>query len=58
MEKMWLAARAHSIHKFKYFFDKVLVASLGIESTPSIPWASMFCDDIKCDYIKNNLAAC
>jgi hypothetical protein len=30
-KNMWPAARAHSPHKFKYFFDKVLATSPGME---------------------------
>jgi hypothetical protein len=61
MEKnMCPAARAHSTHKFKYFFDKVVAASPGMEKWLAehhpFLWArSKFSDDIKCDYI-NNLA--
>ena len=58
---MWPAVRAYSAHKFKLFFDKVLAASPDVQKwlTEHHPflWArSKFCDDIKCDYINNNLA--
>jgi hypothetical protein len=29
-KNMWPAARVYSPHRFKYFFDKVLAASLGV----------------------------
>jgi len=57
----WPAARAYSPHRFKYFFDKVLAASPGVnkwlQEHHSLLWArSKFSVDIKCDYINNNLA--
>lgn len=60
-KNMWPAARAYSPHKFKYFFDKVLVASSGVEKWlkdhhPFLWARSKFSADIKCDYINNNLA--
>jgi len=60
-KNMWPIARAYSPHKFKYFFDKVLVASLEVqkwldEHHPFLWARSKFSTDIKCDYINNNLA--
>jgi transposase-like protein len=59
-KNMWPVSRAYLAHKFKYFFDKVLEASLDVQAwlTEHHPflWArSKFSDDIKCDYINNNL---
>ena len=59
-KNMWPAARAYSAHKFKYFFDKVLQANLDVqtwltEHHPFMWTRSKFSDDIKCDYINNNL---
>ncbi|CAN6310721.1 unnamed protein product [Urochloa humidicola] len=60
-KNMWPAARAYSEHKF--FFDKVLAASPELpkwldEHHPFLWARSKFSDDIKCDYINNNLAEC
>ena len=60
-KNMWPAARAYSPHKHKYFFDKVLAASQGVqkwldEHHPFLWARSKFSPDIKCDYINNNLA--
>ena len=57
---MWPAARAYSAHKFKYFLDKVLQASPDVQNWliahhPFLWARSKFSDDIKCDYINNNL---
>jgi transposase-like protein len=61
VKNMWPAARAYSAHKYKYFFDKVLEASPDVqkwlnEHHPFLWARSKFRDDIKCDYITNNLA--
>jgi len=60
---MWPAARAYSAGKHKYFVDKVLEATPGVENWlkkhHNLLWArSKFSPDIKCDYINNNLAEC
>ena len=60
-KNMWPAARAYSAHRFKYFFDKILEASPDVQKWLTVHhpflWArSKFSDDIKCDYIDNNLA--
>jgi hypothetical protein len=60
-KNMWPAARAYSPHKFKFFFDKVLEASLDVEKWlhdhhPFLWARSKFSPDSKCDYINNNLA--
>ena len=62
-KNMWLAARAYTPHKFKYFFDKVLEASPDVQdwlnAHHKLLWArSKFSAGIKCDYINNNLAEC
>ena len=62
-KNMWHAARAYSTHRFKYFFDKILEASPDVQKWLTVHhpfrWArSKFSDDIKCDYINNNLAEC
>ena len=54
-------ARAYTPHKFKYFFDKVVDASLDVlnwlKEHHNLLWArSKFTTEIKCDYINNNLA--
>jgi hypothetical protein len=60
-KNMWPAARTYTPHKFNYFFDKVLAASPSVqkwldEHHPFLWARSKFSDDIKCDYINNNLA--
>jgi len=60
---MWPATRAYSAGKHKYFMDKVLEATPGVENWlkkhHNLLWArSKFSPDIKCDYINNNLAEC
>jgi hypothetical protein len=60
-KNMWPAARVYSPHRFKYFFDKVLAASPGVnkwlQEHHSLLWVrSKFSADIKYDYINNNLA--
>ena len=60
-KNMWHAARAYTAHKFKYFFDKVVDASLDVlnwlKEHHNLLWArSKFTIEIKCDYINNNLA--
>lgn len=62
-KNMWPAARAYSPHKCKYFFDEISEASPDVEKWLKehhpFPWArSKFSNDIKCDYINNNLAEC
>jgi len=53
-------ARAYTPHKFKYFFDKVVDASLDVlnwlKEHHNLLWArSKFTTEMKCDYINNNL---
>ena len=62
-KNIWPATRAYSAGKHKYFMDKVLEATPGVENWlkkhHNLLWArSKFSPDIKCDYINNNLAEC
>ncbi|WVZ93804.1 hypothetical protein U9M48_039759 [Paspalum notatum var. saurae] len=58
---MWPAARAYTPEKHKYLLDKVMQNTPGLqgwlEMDHSLLWTrSKFAEQIKCDYINNNLA--
>ncbi|WVZ85958.1 hypothetical protein U9M48_032813 [Paspalum notatum var. saurae] len=58
---MWPAARVYTLEKHKYLLGNVLESTPGIqkwlEKDHSLLWTrSKFSEQIKCDYINNNLA--
>ncbi|WVZ85053.1 LOW QUALITY PROTEIN: hypothetical protein U9M48_032015, partial [Paspalum notatum var. saurae] len=60
---MWPAARAYTIDKHRYLLNKVLQKTPGLQEwfdkDHSLLWTrAKFSEDIKCDYINNNLAEC
>uniref|UniRef100_A0A0A9GRG2 SWIM-type domain-containing protein n=1 Tax=Arundo donax TaxID=35708 RepID=A0A0A9GRG2_ARUDO len=60
-KNMWPAARAYKSDKFNFHFNQVVAASPDIidymNAHHNHLWSrSMFSNDIKCDYLNNNLA--
>jgi hypothetical protein len=60
-KRMWRAARAYKSHKFEYHWNKIVEADPTVVTYMNLhhnnKWSrSMFSNEVKCDYINNNLS--